>query len=47
MSGGGEGLADADPRPEAEAGRAGSRLLDEALTETLRRTGASAGGFHL
>ncbi|WP_420708573.1 SpoIIE family protein phosphatase [Streptomyces sp. NRRL F-4474] len=47
MSGGGEGLADADPRPETEAGRAGSRLLDEALTETIRRTGASAGGFHL
>ncbi|MFJ1566391.1 hypothetical protein ACIOG8_19575 [Streptomyces erythrochromogenes] len=49
MSGGGENLADADADADAgaDAGRAGSWLLDEALTETIRRTGASAGGFHL
>lgn len=47
MSGGGEDLADAGVGAGADAGRAGSWLLDEALTETIRRTGASAGGFHL
>ncbi|GLV93545.1 hypothetical protein Slala04_49990 [Streptomyces lavendulae subsp. lavendulae] len=54
---GGEGPAGADAgtgadaRPAAGAGAAGraagSWLLDEALTATIRRTGASAGGFHL
>ncbi|MFE7180884.1 SpoIIE family protein phosphatase [Streptomyces erythrochromogenes] len=46
MSGGGEDLADTGTGT-AGAGRSGSSLLDEALTETIRRTGASAGGFHL